>query len=150
MYAGPEGEAQALLAPFDNIEPISVEAGQVPFTEVADVCGMGEDSWLCDYGLVHMHYSAGLRVWNITAQRQIYNLFNQKLAERPQVFSRSAVVMEDYSHEGVVSIHPSSSAYPWRDRSLLRYDSNYKREVVRLFAYIDIDHSHTQFHYGYV
>ncbi|KAI1455542.1 FAD-binding domain-containing protein [Annulohypoxylon moriforme] len=85
-----EMDTQVLLIPLDSIEAVITEDGNVPYPEVA------EASWLCDYGLQHMHYY------------------------RP-VFKRSAVVMEDYSHEGVVIIDPATSSYPWRDRSLLSF-----------------------------
>ncbi|KAI1433774.1 FAD-binding domain-containing protein [Xylaria sp. CBS 124048] len=120
IYAGPQDEAQVLLTPFDLLGPVSTQDGNVPYTEIANVCGMGEDSWLCDYGLVHMHYSAGTQIWDVAAQREIYILFNRNVLERPE-FSRSAVVMEDYSHAGVIAIDPKTSSYPWRDRSLLNF-----------------------------
>ncbi|KAI1113124.1 hypothetical protein F5Y14DRAFT_452353 [Nemania sp. NC0429] len=85
--------------------------GKRPISQVTDVCGMGQQSWLCDFGLVHMHYSAGTQVWNITSQREVYDLFSKNVREHP-VFNRAAVVMKDYSHDGVVAIDPASSSYP--------------------------------------
>ncbi|RYC63464.1 hypothetical protein CHU98_g2746 [Xylaria longipes] len=113
IYAGSPEDAQVLLA-------ILTEDGNVPYPKIPDVSGMGEDSWLCERGLVHMHYSAGLQVWNVTSQRRIYELFNKNILEQP-VFNRAAVIMEDYSHDGVIAIDPATSSYPWRDRSLLSF-----------------------------
>lgn len=138
MYAGPQADAEPHLTPFDNIEAIMIEDGNVPYTEIADATGTGLKSPLCEPGFVHMHYTSGLQVWNITAQRQIYDLFNKKIQKNP-AFSSSAVVMEDYSHEGVAAFEPATSAYPWRDRSLLRYDmSLLNLEITRLILAVEV------------
>lgn len=120
VYRGSKEEAQPYLDAFDAIEAVSTEDGDVPYPEVPGVSGTGMNSALCDYGLNHVHYPAGLKVWNVTTQRQIYDLYNERIREYPE-FQRTTVNMEDYSHEGVDAIDPDTSAYPWRDRGLLRY-----------------------------
>ena len=69
-----------------------------------------------------MHNTAGLRNWNITATRAIYDLFAYNVALHPE-WSRSTVTMEDYAHDGVLAVDPASTAYPWRERLLLNFVS---------------------------
>jgi hypothetical protein len=68
-----------------------------------------------------MHYSSYLQEWNVTAQRTIYNLFAENIATNPTAFARAAVLMGDYKHDAVAQVDAASSAYPWRDRRLLKY-----------------------------
>ncbi|KAK3356007.1 hypothetical protein B0H65DRAFT_65379 [Neurospora tetraspora] len=120
VYRGSKEEAQPYLDAFDAIEAVSTEDGNVPYPDIPGVSGTGMNSALCDYGLNHVHYPAGLKVWNVTTQRQIYDLYNEKIRQYPE-FQRTTVSMEDYSHEGVNAIDPDTSAYPWRDRGLLSF-----------------------------
>ncbi|KAL4783255.1 FAD-binding domain-containing protein, partial [Aspergillus varians] len=117
-YAGPESEAQQYLDAFDAIDPIHTEAGTAPYNRIAAATGTGMDAPGCRPGNVHMHCTAALQTWNVTAQRQIYDLFREKIQAQP-AFAGSIVIMEDYAHERVAAIDGASSAYPWRDRSLL-------------------------------
>lgn len=92
----------------------------MPYPQIADVTMTGASSGLCVPGLVHNHATAYLKTWNATAQRQIYDLYREKV-NSDALWSNSSVVMEDYSHEGVAAVDPASSAYPWREFSLLSY-----------------------------
>lgn len=100
---------------------MTVEDGSVAYPEIAQATGTGAVGWLCRPGYVHIHYSAGTQIWDVNAQRRIYELFNRNV-QHDAAYRTSAVVMEDYSQEGVRAVDPASSAYPWRDRSLLRYE----------------------------
>lgn len=73
---------------------------------------------LCTSGKTHITTTAGLQVYNITAQRQIYELYNQKVAEHPEL-GGTRVVMEGYSVEGVRDFNADLSAFPHRDEYLL-------------------------------
>ncbi|CAJ2508335.1 Uu.00g133610.m01.CDS01 [Anthostomella pinea] len=120
VYIGSEADAQQYLVPFDAIEAIDVQHGSVPYPEIAEVTLTGASSGLCTPGFVHNHATSYLQTWNSTAQRQIYDLFSRKINENAQWFN-STVVMEDYAHEGVGAVDPATSAYPWREYSLLSY-----------------------------
>jgi hypothetical protein len=120
VYAGSQEDAQQYLTPFDNIEAVSTEDGNVPYTEIPHKTGTGLEDPLCDSGFVHMHYTAGLQVWNTTAQREMYELFNKNVQEQPAL-AGSVIIMEGYSTEGVRAVDPDTSAYPWRDYTLLSY-----------------------------
>ncbi|KAJ6128717.1 CAZyme family AA7 [Penicillium samsonianum] len=117
-YAGSQSEAQQYLTPFDNLNPFSSTDGNVPFPEVPNIQGTGINNATCDKGLERIVGPAGLQVYNATAQRQIYDLFNKNVNSYPAL-AASAVVMEGYSVEAVRNVDSDSSAYPMRDDYLL-------------------------------
>ncbi|KAL2802543.1 FAD-binding domain-containing protein [Aspergillus granulosus] len=117
-YAGSESEAQQYLAPFDELSPLSIVDGNVPFPQVPDIQGTGIYNATCAKGFSRITGPAGLQVYNITTQRQIYELFNRNINAYPEL-NASGVVMEGYSVAGVRRIAADSSAYPLRDDYLL-------------------------------
>ena len=106
------------MAPFDQLGAVSEQGGNIPYTEVSAVLGGGLDSDLCAKNKTHIVATAGLQVYNVTAQRQIYDLFNQRVAEHPEL-GTARLVHEGYSVEGVRNIDPDRSAYPLRGDHLL-------------------------------
>ncbi|KAL4938555.1 hypothetical protein BDV06DRAFT_225881 [Aspergillus oleicola] len=122
VYSGSPEELQTYLDPFDAIPAITVESGTAPYNGISDATGTGLNSELCQPGLTHIHDTTGLVNWNVTANRAIYDLFAQNIALHPE-WSRSAVVMEDYAHAGVLAVDPETAAYPWRERHMLNYIS---------------------------
>ena len=122
IYAGPQSDAEPLLASFDQLGAVSDQGGSIPYPEVSVVLGGGLDSDLCAKNKTHITATAGLQVYNVTAQRQIYDLFNQRVAENPKL-GTTRLVHEGYSVAGVLSIDPDCSAYPLRSDHLLMYVS---------------------------
>ncbi|KAI1490987.1 hypothetical protein F5X96DRAFT_509465 [Biscogniauxia mediterranea] len=120
VYAGPESEAAPLFEPFDQLEPASMVDGTIPYEQINDAMGGGVDSPLCMPNRTHFVGTAGLQVYNVTAERQIYDLFNSKVAEHPELGS-TRVLHEGYAVAGVRAINPDDSAYPLRDDYLLMY-----------------------------
>ncbi|KAL4993013.1 FAD-binding domain-containing protein [Aspergillus recurvatus] len=118
-YAGPQSEASQYLAPFDNLGPLSVTDGNVPYPEVPSVQGTGILNATCDKGLSRIVGPAGLQVYNVTTQRQIYDLFNRNIQHSYPALLSSAVIMEGYSVAGVLAANPDDSAYPHRADYLL-------------------------------
>ncbi|XDG04741.1 hypothetical protein ABKA04_004356 [Annulohypoxylon sp. FPYF3050] len=100
VYAGPQAEGEPLFEPFDQLGPVSMVDGTIPYKEINDIMGGGVDSPL--------------------SERQIYDLFNKKIAEHPELGS-TRVLHEGYAVEGVRNIKPEDSAYPLRDDYLLMY-----------------------------
>jgi hypothetical protein len=60
-----------------------------------------------------------LQTWNVTSQREIYNLFNKKAVEQPDLAANARVFYECYSTLKTQAIDPASSAYPHRDEFLV-------------------------------
>ncbi|QSZ36214.1 hypothetical protein DSL72_007340 [Monilinia vaccinii-corymbosi] len=117
-YAGPQKDAQRYLDAFDKIPAEYVEDGNVPYKGIPDATGTGLNQPLCAKGYEHVHATNYLNVWNITTQREVYNLFQRKITEQPAL-AGSIVMLEDYSTVGVRAIDSSTSAFPWRDRTLV-------------------------------
>lgn len=120
LYAGEKHEAAKLLEPFDRLESISTQEGTVPYPEVSQVLGGGLDSELCASNRTHIVATASLQVYNVTAQRQIYDLFSKKIAEAPEL-ADTRVLHEGYSVQAVRNVNLGSSAYALRDDHLLMY-----------------------------
>ena len=80
------------------------------------------DQPLCAKGFEHVHSTTYLDVWNVTSQRQIYDLFQQKITQQPLV-AGSIIMLEDYSTIGVKAVDPKTSAFPWRERNLMTFVS---------------------------
>ncbi|KAK0622039.1 FAD binding domain-containing protein [Bombardia bombarda] len=113
-YAGPAAEAEALLAPFNAIGAIVEQVGDVPYTQIPEAQGMGVGSPGCASAL-YAGTSANIQAYNITTERTIYKLFNQKIAQYPALATVSRVFHEGYATKGMADIDPSSSAFPLRD-----------------------------------
>ncbi|KAI1407923.1 hypothetical protein F5Y13DRAFT_183040 [Hypoxylon sp. FL1857] len=120
VYAGPKAEADPLLSPFDLLDPVSVQEDSVPYTEVSDAVASGLTSELCAPNRTHIIGTAGLQVYNITTQRLIYDSFNKRVAQHPEL-ANTRVVHEGYSVEAVRNGKSDNSAFPLRNDYLLMY-----------------------------
>jgi len=116
-WAGPQSEAEPWLAPFDALGPASVVEFTVPYTGVAAAAGSAVGQRLCDEGFRSAVAPATLLEYNITTQRRIFDLFNEKIFVHPSM-NFSFVVMEAYSLQAVRKIDEASSAYPWRNENI--------------------------------
>ncbi|GAP88217.1 putative FAD binding domain-containing protein [Rosellinia necatrix] len=112
-YAGPAEEAEKILQPFNDIEAVSHVSGDVSYPELVEIQGTGLSSPVCYHG-DHPVSSALLRTWNITTQRQIYDMFNEKVALYPEL-ANTAILLETYATKGMSDIPAHTSAYPWRE-----------------------------------
>lgn len=121
-YTGSQGDAEPYLAPFIDLGyiPGTSKDGNVPYPDIASAMQTGIEDPLCEPGLERITSTANLQVWNITTQRQIYELFKNKINEYPDL-STSWVVLEQYSVGAVRAVDPATSAYPFRDDNLLVY-----------------------------
>ncbi|TVY40369.1 FAD-linked oxidoreductase [Lachnellula occidentalis] len=117
-YAGPQHEAQQYFDAFDKIPAEYVEDGNIPYKGIPDATGSGVDQPLCAKGFEHVHSTTYLDTWNVTSQRDVFNLFQSKITEQPLV-AGSIIMLEDYSTIGVKAVDSKTSAFPWRNRNLL-------------------------------
>lgn len=123
-YRGPREEAEKLLEPFNNIEPAWQEEGDVPYSGIAAAQATGMDDPLCDHGSVHATSTAGLRVYNLTAERLIYDGFKKRAIEDPALAAGVGILHEGYSTAGVENIDSKTSSYPFRDdRHLMLFNA---------------------------
>lgn len=54
--------------------------------------------------------------YNITTQRRLYDLFNKKAAEYPELAAASRLFNEGYSTKAVEGVPSDSTAYPHRSK----------------------------------
>ncbi|KAM0447700.1 hypothetical protein ACHAO4_008841 [Trichoderma viride] len=117
-YDGPAAAAEELLAPFNAIPAISSAMGDVDYADLLVAQGTDSNSASCQPG-PFVGSSAWLQTYNVTSQRQIYDLFNGKIAQNPGLAAGARVFLEGYSTLATQAIDPSASAYPHRDEYLL-------------------------------
>lgn len=123
-YRGSAEEAEQLLAPFNAIEAVWDAQGDVPYPEVSVVQGTGVEGFLCETeNTTRIIAPAGLQVYNVTAQQQIFDGFKQRMAQNPELAAGGIIVHEGYSTEAVNAIDSDVSAYPFRADHLLVYFS---------------------------
>ncbi|KAL8648135.1 MAG: hypothetical protein Q9210_005165 [Variospora velana] len=113
-YRGTAEAAQQHLAAFNAIEAVYDEFGDVPYPEIALAQGNGEDDFICQDNEVRVTATAGLQVYNLTAERLIYDGFKQRVASSPALAAGCGILHEGYSTEAVNSEDPDDSAYPFR------------------------------------
>ncbi|KAE8150125.1 FAD binding domain-containing protein [Aspergillus avenaceus] len=119
VYAGPAADAEHLLEPFNKIGAVSEEAGDVPYPEIASIQGSGIDSPACIPGHRIVLGTASNQVYNITAERQVYNAFNTWAAQYPELAPWARATHDSYSNEAVKKVDPASTAFPQRDENFL-------------------------------
>ncbi|KAH6638611.1 hypothetical protein BKA67DRAFT_528734 [Truncatella angustata] len=117
-YAGPSDEAEAILQPFNEIGALSETQGDVPYPDIiypqdtaASSCGSGS----------YVISTMMTQTWNITTERKIYNLFNERIAEYPELSPAARLYYEGYATAGVQAIDSAVSAYPHRDEYHLSF-----------------------------
>ena len=119
-YRGTAEVAEQYLAPFNAIESVYDEFGDVPYPEISRIQGNGEDDFICQDNQVRITATAGLLVYNLTAERQIFDGFKQRVANNPTLAAGAGILHEGYSTEAVEAVNPEDSAYPFRaDRHLM-------------------------------
>ncbi|KAL6854825.1 hypothetical protein ACO1O0_005952 [Amphichorda felina] len=113
-YRGSAKDAERHLAPFNAIESVYDESGDVPYPEVAVAQQTDENSFICQHGYTRITATAGLQVYNVTAELQIYEGFKKRIAKNPKLAAGCAILHEGYSTKAVTDQNPRDSAYPFR------------------------------------
>ncbi|KAJ8133194.1 hypothetical protein O1611_g427 [Lasiodiplodia mahajangana] len=120
IYAGSAKDAAPYLAPFEKIQNVARIEGNVPYTQVAAIQGTDDDSENCQKNRTHITTTVNLQVFNVTAQRQIYDLFNQNIKKHPEL-SSAVATMELYSVDAVTKVPRQRSSYSQRDEFILNF-----------------------------
>ncbi|KAG5762394.1 hypothetical protein H9Q72_009494 [Fusarium xylarioides] len=120
VFAGSRSAARHVLSPFDDLGALSTHEESLYYPQLFDALGSGMISDMCQPGRAHIVSTAGLLQFNVTAQRKIYNLFNQKVAQRPEL-NQTRVLHEGYSVTKVQSVPYNASSYVYREENLLMY-----------------------------
>ncbi|RBQ83364.1 hypothetical protein VDGD_05837 [Verticillium dahliae] len=123
-YRGTSEEAEKHLAPMNAIEAAYEEFGDVPYSQIAHAQGTGMSDPICQHDGVHISSTAGLQVYNLTAERLIYEGFRKRAIEDPDLAAVTGIMHEGYATAGVEAIDSASSAYPFRaDRHLMFFNA---------------------------
>lgn len=117
-YVGTAEEAAPFMAPFDELKPLSVTKDSIPYPDIPDATGTGSNNPLCRPGLTHMQFAVNILTYNITANRQIFDLFQKTTLETPSL-NGSILVFEAYSVEGVKAVDFDSTAFPHRGDNII-------------------------------
>ncbi|KAI9705766.1 MAG: hypothetical protein M1820_005014 [Bogoriella megaspora] len=120
LYDGTKASAEPALKPFDDLQPLSVSELNIPYTLLNDQIGGAVNGSLCEPNKTHVIGTANLQTYNATAMRAIYDLYNQKIGQHPEL-GGTRVLVEGYSVQGVRSVDHDASAYPFRDDYILTY-----------------------------
>lgn len=120
LYEGPEEKLERFTAPFRKIGPVSERtATSVQYPDLFDLNGQMEDDPPCYPDLNRHLMPVRLREFNLSAQREVYNIFNN-LTTNPG-FAGTAYLFEGYPKQGVVAVPEESTAVPFRQEQLLTY-----------------------------
>ncbi|KAH7635579.1 hypothetical protein B0T09DRAFT_362731 [Sordaria sp. MPI-SDFR-AT-0083] len=114
-YRGSAAEAERHLAPFNAIKAVRDEQGDVPYPQVAATQQTDEESAICQHNQVRITATAGLQMYNLTAERLIFEGFKKRVASDPTLAAGGVVLHEGYSTAAVDAQSPDDSAYPFRD-----------------------------------
>ncbi|KAF4984574.1 hypothetical protein FZEAL_250 [Fusarium zealandicum] len=118
IYDGPADEALEYSKPLHDIGPINVEAGTAPMPDLAAVTLMSEDSVGCAKGLTNLRYPIGLKTYDPSAIRRVFDEITETSRRTPEL-AGSFFLLEGYSTQGVKAVDDKSSAYPHRDNAIL-------------------------------
>ncbi|PHH80589.1 hypothetical protein CDD80_848 [Ophiocordyceps camponoti-rufipedis] len=117
-YEGPAQEAEALLKPFNDIKAILSTSGDVPYPQLMALQGTGINSPSCASN-PYIGGTANLQVYNVTAERQIMDVLNERISQHPQLAAGARVFHEGYASKRTQEIDPRSTAYAHRDDYLV-------------------------------
>lgn len=105
--------------PFADLGPIAMDANGGKYTDLAAWTGNSNESPPCQkVGLVNTRFPIDLKIYNTEAMRKVYDLFASTTQEIPAL-NGSLFLYEGYSLQGVQAIPSESTAYPYRDDTLL-------------------------------
>ena len=116
VYNGPAEDAEEILKPFNSIGAASEDMGDVLYPQIAEIEGTGESSPTCSSGPLVLSTQM-LHRYNVTTERQLYDQFNQKAAQYPQLGSTARLSHEGYANAAVKAVPYDSTAYPHRDEN---------------------------------
>lgn len=119
-YVGAAEQAAQYLGPYNALGPVSSVNDSIAYPGIPDATGTGSTNALCQFGMTHVQSPVGLLTYNITSNRQAYELYKKKTLEIP-AFNGSTLALQGYSLGGMKAVNPDSSAFPHRSDNILMY-----------------------------
>ncbi|KAL8814431.1 MAG: hypothetical protein Q9223_006341 [Gallowayella weberi] len=109
-YAGPAASAHPYTLPFLALNPrLTTKNDSIPYPSLADAVGTGINSPICKPGLSVNIFPTGILKFNLSTNRQVYNLYAELVTQHPG-FAGSVVQFEAYSMLGIRSVKAESTA----------------------------------------
>ncbi|KAF7945990.1 uncharacterized protein EAE97_005028 [Botrytis byssoidea] len=118
VYNGSPEIANRYAKPFHDIGPLSVQTDLGSLHDLAVVTFQDADGPGCAYGMTSLRYPIGLKSYNVTAVRQVYNEIDSTFRKVPEI-AGSFFLLEGYSTHAVKAIDAASTAFPHRDDNIL-------------------------------
>lgn len=101
------------------LEPVATFKGNGDYPELPGWIGWSNAAATCqNAGLANTRFPIELEAYNITAQRNAYDLLKSTINNIPAL-NRSIILLEGYSQQGVKLLPSGDSAYPFRGSNLL-------------------------------
>lgn len=119
-YDGSAADAEALLAPFNQIGSLHEETGDVPYPEIPGIQGTSYASGGCKPARRAFSHAL-LGNYTVSAQREIYEQYTAKIAELPSLAPTAVVFYEGYATRAAADVDASLTAYPHRDELHIVY-----------------------------
>ncbi|KAI2624769.1 putative FAD-dependent oxygenase [Xylaria nigripes] len=110
----------AYTSPFRAIGPVSSEAMSGTYQDLAAWTGISLDSPPCQKaGLANPRFPIYLQEYDVAAQREAYDMFAANVGGANSPYNASIFMFEAYPQQGVRAIGGNSTAFAFRDDSLL-------------------------------
>lgn len=119
-YDGSAADAEALLAPFNQIGSLHEDTGDVPYPEIPGIQGTSYASGGCNPANRAFSHAL-LKNYTVSAQREIYEQYVANIAKYPSLASTAVVYHEGYATKAAAEVEASLTAYPHRDELHIVY-----------------------------
>ncbi|RYP03157.1 hypothetical protein DL764_005339 [Monosporascus ibericus] len=104
---------------FHELGPVVTDSAGGSYTDLPAWTGNANTSPPCQKaGLVNVRFPIDIEMYNIRAQRRVYDLFASAIGETPAL-NNSLFLFEGYSLQGVKAVPNESAAFPFRGDNLL-------------------------------
>ncbi|KAL8646384.1 MAG: hypothetical protein Q9210_006173, partial [Variospora velana] len=125
-YFGTPDQALPYVQPFLNLDPVIASNATTAYKNLAhEATGTGVGDPLCAGGTTKAFYSAGLKRYNVAANRMVYEVFSDMVTRAPAL-NGSFVQFEGYALQGMEAVDEASSAYAHReDNHLVSFTTVY-------------------------
>ena len=114
FHDGPGSALGAHTAPLHELQPLLVKIARTPYLDMPALFRTNLEAPACQPGSTLIRFPIRVKSYDIPNMRQIYNICNQKMQERP-VFNTSSLALESYSVQGVRAVPAESTSYPYRE-----------------------------------
>ncbi|KAK2035762.1 FAD-binding domain-containing protein, partial [Colletotrichum somersetense] len=109
-YSGSAKAAQKHLKAFDEIGVAYKKSGDVPYPVISLAQKTDENNFFCQHGYGRVTSTAGLQMYNIASERQVFDAFTKRVANNPALAAAGILTYEGYSTKAVQAHDPNDSA----------------------------------------